>query len=622
MTLGRLCEKLEGEFVLARDNHASRKTAAAGLAADMEHHAGIASLLGWITRTCRPQLCEARTWQQLHQVLQEHGLTLAPRGNGLAIRSAQGLTVRASSIDRSLSRARLEARLGPYQAASACTDMQAATQYAPVPMQTGADTTRLYQRYLAIRASAQAERQQLFVQSRMLRKEQIASAKRRAQIKRVTVKLLGCDRWSKRILYGAISRKLLADIDAAHSESQISMRRLKSLGKHQTWADWLRNEAQAGDDEALQILRSRNVSGHPCGNSLAGVRQTLAQHAVAGFESVTKRGTLIYCSGGATLRDDGRTLAVTRSGGAAGLQGVLRIAVELYGSCIHVAGTELFREEVAQAAASARLAVTFDDAALEQRRVDLLSLANRKENHHGNWNRTRNRRLAGGGIPASERRATGRAQAQASQPYAGGIGRKPPPESQNRLRELSQLGMVRFPGGTPMLLPRDVSGYVEQPRTAADHRLRRDSTGAGRLDRAIGHKGKIAEPAISSDGLSGSTGFPSMPLAGASPQISSAVRDAKNGAEAAALYVFEREQRRREFSDIPKHLTYDGYKGALVFAGIRHCQGQVLALLQRGSEVLVVPVGEPAARRLARLGRGAKVALREGGVVASRGIVR
>jgi hypothetical protein len=44
--------------------------------------------------------------------------------------------------------------------------------------------------------------------------------------------------------------------------------------------------------------------------------------------------------------------------------------------------------------------------------------------------------------------------------------------------------------------------------------------------------------------------------------------------------------------------------GAATFAGIRQVEGQSLALLKRGEEVMVLPVDEPTARRLKRLAVG------------------
>lgn len=62
-----------------------------------------------------------------------------------------------------------------------------------------------------------------------------------------------------------------------------------------------------------------------------------------------------------------------------------------------------------------------------------------------------------------------------NKPGIGGIGQKPPPQSKNHLRELSQLGVVRIDGGSEMLLQGDVSDNVEHQRTELNNGLRRDT---------------------------------------------------------------------------------------------------------------------------------------------------
>ena len=66
-----LCEQLESEFNLAHDNHQR-----ANRHIDMESKAGVESLLGWIRRECLDDIKQADNWQDLHQVLQNHGLEI------------------------------------------------------------------------------------------------------------------------------------------------------------------------------------------------------------------------------------------------------------------------------------------------------------------------------------------------------------------------------------------------------------------------------------------------------------------------------------------------------------------------------------------------------------------
>ena len=79
-------------------------------------------------------------------------------------------------------------------------------------------------------------------------------------------------------------------------------------------------------------------------------------------------------------------------------------------------------------------------------------------------------------------RPTARAGAEQSGRHAGksDIGRPgqvPPAFARGRLRNLSELGVVRFPERGEMLLPRDVPRNVEHQRAEPNHELRRGSDG-------------------------------------------------------------------------------------------------------------------------------------------------
>ena len=66
-------------------------------------------------------------------------------------------------------------------------------------------------------------------------------------------------------------------------------------------------------------------------------------------------------------------------------------------------------------------------------------------------------------------------------PNVGRIGRVPPPQSQHRLRGMSELGVVRIASGSEVLLPRDVPRHLERQGAQPDHALRRGVLGSGRL---------------------------------------------------------------------------------------------------------------------------------------------
>ena len=73
------------------------------------------------------------------------------------------------------------------------------------------------------------------------------------------------------------------------------------------------------------------------------------------------------------------------------------------------------------------------------------------------------------------RTAAGRSEDRraAAQLDIGRAGRVPPTIARGRLRNLSELSVVRFAGRSEMLLPRDVPGQLEHQGTQHDHALRR-----------------------------------------------------------------------------------------------------------------------------------------------------
>jgi len=603
-TLGQLCAALEDEFGLQRDNHQARQTGAASRAMDMERHAGIESLLGLVRRACHAQMREATSWEELYGVLLAHGLALRERGNGLVILAEDGTAVKASSVHRDCSRARLEARLGPFTPGPAGTGGHP-SQAGQIrqPLRLRVETAALYALYQEQQQDAVQERAGAMAGARAQHKRLIAEAKRRGRLKRAAIRMLACGPFAKRILHGAAAKTLVADIERINSCYLAERRAIRSQHGRLAWADWLRTRAEAGDAQALAALRARGGKQGLAGNTLAGsplASEASGSQAPGGLrqDSVTKHGTLIYCAGATTIRDDGHKLKITRGATQAGLLLALDMAVSRYGRCLHVDGSAAFQDQVIQAAAAAHLAVTFDDAVLERRRQDLLRAVGTKEKQDEQARQPRRggqlgegaaRRAAGAGAgvagacaaTTAGRAGTGHRRGSHSQSDPGGVGGHPPPAARNRLRTLSQLGMVRIGSGTEVLLPRDVLGHMEQQGAAADQRMRRHVPG----------RGGVADR-----------------------------RD--TGSAAVDAFLLEQEQTRPRLSDIPKFERYDGVKGPAVFAGLREAGDQVLALLERGAATMVLPVGGAAARRLRKLAPGDAVTVTLDGVIKTKGRTR
>ena len=382
-TLGRLCAALEIHYGLERDNHSAVRVGSENRALDMEHHAGVESLLGWIKRECLAQLLAATSWSELHRVLQAHGLAIHERGNGLVISDQAGLMVKASSVARTLSKTKLLERLGdfkpPFDADHKHKHLKSQVtvkQYAATPLRTRMDTTLLFSRYKNEQQGIAGYRAKAGQAALAKKARLIADVKSKATLKRATTQLAGGSRAEKKCLYALISLGVKSELKSINEHYRQERERLLKQYQPLQWADWLRREAMSGNPEALAALRARRGTIALKGNTVSasgGVMQKTGVNAIQ--ESITKKGTIIYRVGSSAVRDEGDRLKVSRGATREGLAAALCLAMERYGTHITVTGTAEFKAQIVEVAANAKLPLMFTDAKLEEQRMALIKQA-------------------------------------------------------------------------------------------------------------------------------------------------------------------------------------------------------------------------------------------------------
>lgn len=121
---------------------------------------------------------------------------------------------------------------------------------------------------------------------------------------------------------------------------------------------------------------------------------------------------------------------------------------------------------------------------IQQRNATIIDLAEARkrieawrESHERNDGNRADRHAARGVEQDAGRAGTGERGRDAAESDIGRVGRVPPPFARGRLRNLSELGVVRFEGRGEVLLPRDVSGDVEHGRAERNQALRRNHDG-------------------------------------------------------------------------------------------------------------------------------------------------
>jgi hypothetical protein len=380
LTLDRLCVELETELGLEPDRHRARELDPMAQVQeapteavraehvqvtrpgrprvhDMEAVSGIESLGGWIQRTCADELRSCDSWARLHEVAGHHGLSLKLRGAGLAFVDESGQGVRASKVDRGLSKAALERRLGPFQAGT--HPERVVTRYERGP--TDSASRILHARYVATRSRVeQAKRQKLDAlgeaQQRLRSGQARASRRRWALVRLMAVNPLATKVWA------AAAR--LADRRADQrrlSKWKESRARVYVMHRRPGWLDWLREQALRGDLEAIGALRRRAGPRH----KLPGieVRRPDATQPAA-------RGTILYEAAGSRVFDEGARLTM-RGTNLKVAEKLLELAVERGGPRLGVEGDVHFKAMLVVASVSSGLEVQFADPMLEARRREL-----------------------------------------------------------------------------------------------------------------------------------------------------------------------------------------------------------------------------------------------------------
>lgn len=695
-TMGDMASILEREHGLQVTNHGNKKRGSENRADDMEQHAGIESLLGWIKRECSDQLTQAQTWNDLHEAMRKNGLELQERGNGLVITDGRGVGVKASSVSRNLSKPSLEKRLGAFvvdakrkvstKRGPGSSNRKAPPVVAvggkPPPMRKGrlstlsqlgtmegergkryegrpihsannSATTELYARFKAEQGTQIHARANGWESAKGRKDKAVEAAKRTSRAKRAAIKLLGPG-VSKKILYALVSKALHAGIQKANTQYLAERQSIQGQYSKRAWADWLQAKAIEGDQQALKVLRARKGTKPLAGDSVVGSGPVKRSGPMPlKVDSVTKDGTVIHRFAGSAIRDDGEALQVARGSNRAGLEAVLRMAVHRYGESIAVNGSDEFKERIARVAATSNLNITFNDAALEARRQELVHSANmengndrsRKPNRTKDERRRSDSRSDGGSGTKRGGRARGtgirRGPGNTNKPGLGGFGAKPPSVSGNGLRELSELGVVRVSERREVLLPRDVPHNVQHERPEHAGGVRRDVSEPGRRltqssrgPGATNKRGVIPvggkPPAMLRGRLQSMSNIrglpvddlisiPEMPLP-AVPKPSPTRAATEKTLSATDKYIAERASKIAKGFDIPNHRHYtEADKGAALFAGTRLIEGETLALLKRDEEIIVLPVDAATARRIKRYALGDAVTLNGKGAVTKKG---
>ena len=259
-----LCKELEKEFGLVPGRTGKKVNSPKNeKAAAMENIAGVESLIGYVQRTLKDPLNNAKTWREFHAEAAKEGVFFKLRGNGLVVESGDQ-TAKASSCFRGFSKAALEKRLGAFEPAQ--TDRSAVKPGDPLfylqkgywaqPMQKGSNG--LYGQYKAEREASKKRQSEQITKALNDHRARIASAKTGYKIQKT---IRGFTK--RNFVNDVISTVQRASLQSSISESFETYKKERAAVYKSTkllsWNDWLIQRAETGDKPALAALQARKA---------------------------------------------------------------------------------------------------------------------------------------------------------------------------------------------------------------------------------------------------------------------------------------------------------------------------------------------------------------------------
>ena len=470
-TFAEIASKLEIELGLKITNHQTRKNRSENLADDMEHHSGIESLINWMKLHCKEKIEAANSWMEIHSVLAEHGLMMRVKANGFVFCNAQGLTVKASSISRAFSKKNLESRLGSFVPCYSEGNVPASNVYSYEPLNKKVLGSALYAKYQHEKLHNKCFISEKLKQLREAKARLIEKAKKRGRIKRSALKLMSVSKVQKKYLYQHISKTLLNDIDNIRKNYDRERSRLIDTHQNKTWADWLKQKAHAGDEDALMAMRYRNRNRKNNRDyTISGTESVVTSLNFGQIDSVTKEGTEIYKKDNSVIRDNGKEIIISKGGSIPALKRALELAMQRYGDCICVNGSPLFKKIILQIVIQHQMPITFADLDLENQRQKL-NFEQEKSHEQSRSNRQSHRRRTPGSHEAAGT-ATGNRRGNAK-PNSFSIRQGSPAKDHNSLRKLSKCDLVQLTRRGQVLLQDNAHDQLERQGLQPDNHVRR-----------------------------------------------------------------------------------------------------------------------------------------------------
>lgn len=371
-TLMKTCLKIEREYNLINTPHGNEKQSLEDEVDDIgntkqekrkdfEYRTGIESLTTYVRGIIKE--FTFTDWSELHESFAAHGLIIKKRGNGLVIGSPDlDLWVKASSCDRGFSLSSLEKRLGPYKVVKTAGHKR----YTPFPYgKRSKAKTLLYSRYEEQKKISKIERQRKYQILRMQKhafyNEIFVWYKQQCSLLRLMPKSSRATLRNTLKLQKALKQQ-------EFKKKQEKVKRKLAETRFPNWLDWLHQQANIGDRDAMDVLHSMNERQTILSDNLLTAKTALKTGIFLRKNLnpyFLRNGNILYRTiDGGSIIDAGEKIHAQKfTTGSAYI--ALSLAAEKFkDQPLILNGTEEFKKEVARLAGIHDMNVLFSDPIL------------------------------------------------------------------------------------------------------------------------------------------------------------------------------------------------------------------------------------------------------------------
>lgn len=562
--LSSICSVVERDYDLTKTNHRKSKYQSQNKAQDMERFSGLESMIGWVQRECLEDIQNANSWEELNKILKESNLYIRIKGNGFVIGDRDNnFEVKASSIDRNLSKPNLEKKFGEYIQSEMESFDKVRRKYEKRPVYKRIDTTELYTAYLKQRQDFANYRTNNFKALKIEHQKKILAAKKSAQVKRNLIKTFSRG-MSKKLAYASVSYELKNKIKNINAQYKLDRERLYESTKPLIWNDWLRKEALNGNETAAEVMQQQNFRRDH--TSIYGDGD-IKNNVNMDIDSITRRGSYILKIPG--IRDIGSKINITQKSSDESILQALKLAKNKYGNVLKIDGDDLFKQQIVRVAAKAKLDIRFNNSGMERHRQLLIK---EQEEHEQQRNQSRDGHIR---YSANTRRSAGTRDGSSigSRTVTSGNTR-----TENRSVDIESLSRGIEQNERQLFAQSNISKFTERTPTSELHCMPRlsDSDVASLEQR---NKVLLSINAYNHLDINSAKRNEGMRWAAYFNGLTPEKRDA------ILSYVSERNNKRnnlKQVFDISNHSVYNtDIRGDIKYAGLRKVNEQNLVLLQK-----------------------------------------